>query len=134
MKYAFLIYTEMDWIERRTPEQESAARAANVAIVEEAAARKVFSGIYRLQPPTQSITARRQNGELHLTDGPFAETKEILGGFYLIDCKDEDEARYWAGRLTETGCSTAVEFRPVAEFVTGLELPSEHAEASLAEA
>lgn len=134
MQYAFLIYTEKDRIPNMTSEQAMAARNANIAIVEEAAARRVFHGIYRLQPPSQSVTARRHQGQLALTDGPFAETKEILGGFYLIDCKDENDARYWAGRLTQTGCSTAVEFRPVAEFFTGVEALPERAEASLAEA
>ncbi len=118
MQYAFLIYTEEDRIPNMTPEQATAARNANVAIIEEAMKQGVFRGIFRLHPPSDSITARRQDGKLHLSDGPFAETKEVLGGFYLIECKDETEARYWAGKLTQTGCSTAVEFRPVREFLT----------------
>ncbi|MBV8070564.1 MAG: hypothetical protein JO270_11700 [Acidobacteriaceae bacterium] len=116
MEYAFLIYTREDRIANMSAEQAAAAVNANYDIVEDATARGVFRGVQRLHPPSASTTARRTDGKLTFSDGPFAETKEVLGGFYLIDCKDESEARYWAGRLTQTGCSTAVEFRPVAEF------------------
>ncbi|MBV8553402.1 MAG: hypothetical protein JOY54_19060 [Acidobacteriaceae bacterium] len=114
MQYAFLIYTELSLHASMTPEDAAAAINRNWNIIDEATARGVFRGVMRLESTTQSVTARRREGDASFTDGPFAETKEILGGFYLIDCKDDEEARYWAGRLTGTGCSTAVEFRPVA--------------------
>ena len=48
-----------------------------------------------------------------MTDGPFIETKEALGGYYIIDCRNDEEAQYWAGRLAQTGCASTVEFRPL---------------------
>ena len=52
-----------------------------------------------LQPSTTATTLRVQDGERVLTDGPFAETKEQIGGFYVIDCKDLDEAIDWAAKM-----------------------------------
>jgi hypothetical protein len=58
---------------------------------------------------------RVRDGERELTDGPFAETKEQLGGFYLLECKDLDEAVEWAAKIP--GASTgSVEVRPVMDF------------------
>ncbi len=68
-----------------------------------------------LQPTTTATTVRVRSGKLATTDGPFAETKEQLGGFYLIDAKDLNEAIQIAGRIpgARTGC---VEVRPVVVF------------------
>jgi hypothetical protein len=134
MQYAFLIYTEEDRILNMTPEHAGAATSANLAIIEEATKQGAFRGIYRLRPPSESITARRQDGKLRLSDGPFAETKEVLGGFYLIECKDEADAQHWAGKLTQTGCSSAVEFRPVHQFRTNPAPEPEPADAVLVQA
>jgi len=99
--------------------------------MDEAARRGVFRGIQRLEYTSRSVTARRQDGDVVFSDGPFAETKEILGGFYLIECEDDMEARYWAGRLARTGCSTAVEFRPVAQVPPRVKVPQEEPDALL---
>lgn len=66
----------------------------------------------RLKPTSTATTVRVRKGEMLLTDGPFAETKEQLGGFYLVEAKDLDEATEMASRIpgAETGC---VEVRPV---------------------
>ena len=58
---------------------------------------------------------RVKNGETIATDGPFAETKEQLGGFYLVDCKDLDEALRWAAEIPSVGRGP-VEVRPIMEF------------------
>ena len=77
------------------------------------------SGHYKageaLQPVTSATTLRLRAGKLQTTDGPFAETKEQLGGFYLIDAKDLNEAIQIASRIpaTRLGC---VEVRPVVDF------------------
>ncbi len=132
MQYAFLIYTEESLHRNMTQEQASTAINNNLEIIGDATERGVFRGMLRLTPTSESVTARRQLGQLSFTDGPFTETKEILGGFYLMECKDESEARYWAERLTKTGCSTAVEFRPVADVYTLEESTAKRAEAALA--
>lgn len=66
--------------------------------------------------PTQTATTVRGNGTKVLsTDGPFAETREQLGGFYMVECKDLDEAMKWASEMPHihSGC---VEVRPIMEF------------------
>lgn len=74
------------------------------------------AGVHRggaaLQTPDTATTVRAQDGEILNTDGPFAETREILGGFYTIDVDDLDAALGWAQRITEIN-RYAVEVRPV---------------------
>lgn len=65
-----------------------------------------------LQPATTATTVTRENGKVEITDGPFAETKEQLGGYYLLECKDLDEALDYAGRIP-TAAHGRVEVRPV---------------------
>ena len=68
----------------------------------------------RLQPPGAATTVRVRDGKVSTTDGPFAETKEQLGGYYMIDARDLNEAIQGAARIpgARTGC---VEVRPVAD-------------------
>jgi hypothetical protein len=58
---------------------------------------------------------RVRDGETLLTDGPFAETREQLGGYYLLDCADLDEANRWAARIPDAA-NGAVEVRPVMDY------------------
>ena len=67
-----------------------------------------------LQPISTATSVRVRNGETLVTDGPFAETKEQLGGFWVIQCKDLDEALAWAEKCAEA-CMNPVEVRPFAE-------------------
>jgi hypothetical protein len=69
-----------------------------------------------LDDPGTATTVRLRSGERLLTDGPFAETKEQLGGFYIVDCKDLDEAISWAARIPSLPHYGAVEVRPILEF------------------
>ena len=68
-----------------------------------------------LQPTSTATTVRVRDGKLLTTDGPFAETKEQLGGFYMVDCENLDEALKWASKIpcVDTG---SVEVRPIMEF------------------
>jgi hypothetical protein len=72
----------------------------------------VFAG--GLRPPETATVVRVQGGATTMTDGPFAETKEQLGGFWIIQCKDLDEALAWAEKCAEA-CMNPVEVRPFAE-------------------
>lgn len=71
-------------------------------------------GCNRLQPPDAAITVRMRKGKVTMTDGPFVETKEQLGGYYVIEAKDLNEAIQIASRIpgARIGC---VEVRPIAE-------------------
>ncbi len=73
-----------------------------------------YVGCNRLQPPNTAVTVRVRDGNVSTTDGPFAETKEQLGGYYLIEARDRDEAVRVASRIpaARVGC---IEVRPVAE-------------------
>jgi hypothetical protein len=69
-----------------------------------------------LEAPSTATTVRLRGGERLLTDGPFAETKEQLGGFYIVEAKDLDEALSWAERVPSLKHYGAVEVRPIVEF------------------
>ncbi|HXH09955.1 MAG TPA: YciI family protein [Alphaproteobacteria bacterium] len=77
----------------------------------------VKSGHFRagakLQPTSMATTVRQQNGRLAITDGPFAETKEQLGGYHLVECQDLDEALAIAARIPTLRVGGVVEVRPV---------------------
>jgi len=76
-----------------------------------------------LGPSANATTLRVENGERILTDGPFAETKEQIGGFYVIEAKDLDEAIDWAAKLPSMAYGVA-EIRPVMDYeAAGLEDP-----------
>jgi len=73
----------------------------------------VFSG--RLDEPDTATVVRMSNGEVLTTDGPFAESKEHLGGFYIIEAEDLDAALAWASKTTAT-IRVPIEVRPFADF------------------
>ncbi|MGI8794931.1 MAG: YciI family protein [Acidimicrobiales bacterium] len=113
MRYLALLYsdetveaTEQDWAD---------TMAAYTAFGEAAGAAGVIAGGDALQPTSTATTVRVRNGETLTTDGPFAETKEQLGGYYMLTCADLDDAIKWASQIpgASMGC---VEVRPVIEF------------------
>jgi hypothetical protein len=73
------------------------------------------SGGAQLEPPTSAATVRVQDGRTLMTDGPFAETKEALGGYYLFEADDLDAAIELASRIPAARLGGAVEVRPVVE-------------------
>jgi hypothetical protein len=68
----------------------------------------------KLQPTTNATTIRSRNGKLAVVDGPFAETKEQLGGYHLLECRDLDEALALARRIPTLAVGGAIEVRPLA--------------------
>jgi hypothetical protein len=84
-----------------------------------------------LQPSSTATQLRLVDGERVLTDGPFVETKEQLGGFYVLDCKDLDEALGWAEKCPAAAVGGTIEIRPVMNYEeAGYEDPRDSAEAS----
>jgi hypothetical protein len=69
-----------------------------------------------LQTSTSATTLRVQDGERLLTDGPFAETKEQIGGYYTIECKDLDAAIDWAAKMPSAALGGVTEIRPVMDY------------------
>jgi hypothetical protein len=72
----------------------------------------------KLGPSSASTTVRERNGKPAVTDGPFAETKEQLGGYHLVDCKDLDEALAIAARIPTVRVGGSIEVRPVEHVTT----------------
>jgi len=115
MKYLLTIYGEESGMADVSPEEIKGILEAYGAFGEEATAAGVHLGGEGLQPTATATTVRVRDGESTVTDGPFAETKEQLGGFYLLECKDLDEAIAWAAKIP--GASTgSVEVRPVMDY------------------
>jgi hypothetical protein len=113
MRYVLTIYG--DESADFTPEQGAQMMAAYNAFTEEVKAAGAFVGGEGLQPTATATTVRVRDGEPLLTDGPFAETREQLGGYYLLDCADLDEAIRWAAKIP--GAATgSVEVRPVMDY------------------
>ncbi len=73
------------------------------------------TGGAQLQPPTTATTVRVEDGKTLTTDGPFAETKEVLGGYYLVEADDLDAAIELAARIPAARMGGAVEVRPLVE-------------------
>jgi hypothetical protein len=115
MKFLALIYQAESLYTEASPEDAAAIFAAHGAFGEAAGKAGVFAGGEGLQPIATSTTIRVRDDERMLTDGPYAETKEQLGGYYLLDCKDLDEALDWAARIPEARTG-AVEVRPVLDY------------------
>jgi hypothetical protein len=107
-----IIFNDEAFYANATPEQIGEVYAAHGEFGEAARAAGVFVDGDGLQPVATATTVRVRDGERLLTDGPYAETKEQLGGFYMLECKDLDEALSWAARIPEAKTG-AVEVRPV---------------------
>ena len=112
MKYAFTIYTDETQRENATPEQMQQMSQAYFELTQEMEQKGVLVAGDGLYPTATATTVRVRDGERNVTDGPFAETKEQLGGFYVLDVKDLDEAIEWAAKIP-TAQFGSVEIRPV---------------------
>jgi hypothetical protein len=115
MRYMALIYTEEVDPATTPPEQWQEVMDAYIKFGNEAAAAGVMKGGDALQPTQTATTVRVRDGKTLTTDGPFAETKEALGGYYIFEARDLDEAIEWAARLPGSWWGS-VEVRPILEF------------------
>ncbi len=118
MKYACLIYSdESDSVanpDPTTPEFEP-MMAGYQKFGEETGAAGVYVAGEPLAPTSAATSIQVRDGEVITTDGPFAETKEQLGGFYILECETLDEAIQWAAKIPHASSGT-VEVRPVPDF------------------
>lgn len=110
MQYLLMIYGEEEQWTKRTKEEREALYHEHMAF------RKEFGssilGGNALQPTTVATTVRLRDGKLLTTDGPFAETKEQLGGFYLVEAANLDEAVAMAAKIPRMG-EGSIEVRPI---------------------
>jgi hypothetical protein len=114
MRYALLICIDEHAQAAASPEEAAASTAEYDAFGAEMGQRGVLKGGERLRPTTDATTVRVQQGEVLVSDGPFAETKEQMAGFYLVDCKDLDEAIEVASKIPGAKHGT-IEVRPIWE-------------------
>ena len=115
MKYALLIYaSEQDWA-NQSEEQSQAQFQEYMAFTKDIVDRGIHKGGEALQTTSTATTVRVRDGETLTTDGPFAETKEQLGGFYVVEAKDLDEVIELAARIPDVRRGS-IEVRPVMEI------------------
>jgi hypothetical protein len=115
MKYILMTWVnESGWAKMTKAEQEQGA-AAYMAYGEALKKAGAIVGSNRLQPTSTATTVRIANGKSQVLDGPYVDTKEQLGGYFLIDVKDLDAAISWAARCPAAGHGV-VEVRPIWEM------------------
>jgi len=102
MRYMMLIYSQQTTSEL-TPAQIEEIKAGHSAVMQETARKGVLLAAEPLGPIATATTVRVQDGKSLITDGPFAETKEHLAGYYILDCENLDEAIEWAAKIP-TSC------------------------------
>ena len=112
MRYVLLICPDEAADQALSPAESEAYMAGYAKFGEEMGQRGVLTGGERLKPSTDATSVQVRNGQTLTSDGPFAETKEQIGGFYLIDCKDLDEAIEIATKIPGASNGT-VEVRPI---------------------
>ena len=118
MLYAILCYHDEDFVGSWSKEQDASVMK-KLAVVQEGLAKQGRLGpVARLLPTTAATTLRKEHPPVVL-DGPYAETKEQLLGFYIVECKNLDEALEVAGDLGAANPGGAYEIRPVGLFVPG---------------
>jgi hypothetical protein len=111
MKYALLINERVGVYEQLSEAERAAITAEYVELVND----ERVLGAEQLQPATTATTVRVQDGEMLLTDGPFADTKEIFGGYYIVEARNLDAALELAARMPAARLGGSVEVRPVVE-------------------
>jgi len=125
MQYLLLIYqAELPAGAQPDPDEMAAEFAAYDVFTRETRDRGQFIAGEALEPTTTATSVRVQDGRTVVTDGPFAETKEALGGFYLLECKDLDEAIEMAARIPAAKRGT-IEVRPIWAYTTGASVTGE---------
>ena len=117
MRYMFLIYSQENPAELSEDKMEQ-LRAAHLAVMDEARSKGIFEAAEPLRPTSTATTVRMERGKPLILDGPFAETKEQLAGYYVLECDNLDEAISWAAKIPTSckGGEGCVEIRPVADL------------------
>ena len=115
MKYVLMIYTNETNDAGATPEQQAAVMAEYNVFTQQLTEHKAYMGGEALMPTSMATTVRVRDGKRAITDGPFAETKEQLGGFYIIEAPDLNGA-IEAATMCPGAKFGSVELRPVMEM------------------
>jgi len=112
MQYLLLINDDENVWTSMPEDERNAVYAEYMTYTEELQSRGILVGANQLQPSDTATVVSVRNGETLTTDGPFAETKEVLGGYYLIDVDTLDEALEWAAKIPSARYGH-IEVRPI---------------------
>ena len=117
MKFMLILTHDPNARESVTTSEQTRALQGHMALVQELTAQAKRIDSRRLRPSSQAKTIRLKNGKPMIVDGPFSESKEVVGGYYLIECDSMDEALRWAAKVPPFGDPnrSAVEVRPIWE-------------------
>jgi hypothetical protein len=113
MQYALLIYLPDDVEKRVAPAEEQAVMEKCFALAQETRKTGTYKGSARLEPTRSAVCVRNREGRQMITDGPFAETKEHMVGFYLIDVVDLEAAKEYARKHPTAELGATIEIRPI---------------------
>jgi hypothetical protein len=115
MRYLLMICTDESDVANQTPDDATVMNDGYRSFNQEMGQRGVLQSGERLRPTADATTVRVRDGETVTFDGPFAETKEQVAGYYVVDCKDIDEAIEVAAKIPAAGRGS-VEVRPIWEM------------------
>jgi hypothetical protein len=113
VEYLALVYGNPEAWDRLSEEERSAAYEGYMAVSRDAAAAGALVDASELEATPTATSVRVRNGEAIVTDGPYAEVKESLGGYYLFSCDTIEDAIAWAAKIPAAWHGGAVEVRPV---------------------
>ncbi|MEO0602554.1 MAG: YciI family protein [Myxococcota bacterium] len=120
MRYALLLRGDEQAWDAMSPEAQKQAVADYMAFNAELAASKVLAGGAELQPSHTATILRGRDGAIQVTDGPYAESREQIGGFYILEVESLDEALAWAQRCPAVW-GGSIEIRPLGTEPTELQ-------------
>jgi hypothetical protein len=115
MKYLLMIYCDEAADAKRSKEELDQEMGAYWAFTNDVKGSGAYVAGEALHPTSTATTVRVRDGKTLTTDGPFAETKEQMGGYYVVDCKNLDEAIQWAAKIPHASISS-IEVRPIVDF------------------
>ena len=118
MKFMLLVHHDEEKFSQRSEGERQALLRESVGLANDLHRVGQYLGAAPLHPTAQTTCVRVRDGKPFVTDGPFAETREQIGGYFLVDCRDRDESVEIASRIPGARIGT-VEVRPVSE-VEGL--------------
>jgi hypothetical protein len=118
MRYMFLIYSRETEMAEASAADTLKVRAGHWAVIIETQKKGVYCAGAPLRPTAMATTIRKEGDRPLVLDGPFAETKEQLAGYYILDCENLDEAIDWAVKIPTSckGGEGCVEIRPISEI------------------
>jgi hypothetical protein len=118
MQYLLLIYNDEALLESLSEDERQAVHREYFQLTTDLRTQEKLVGGDELRPVATATSVRVRNGDTVVTDGPFAETKEALGGYYLVEADSLDEAIEWAARIPAARSGT-IEVRPTVDHRSG---------------